>query len=189
MTAVMSVLLPRIKACAEENGDDTHGIGVSLNGGYSLVRTPTTDVYSGSILCLGERAYGGPLALVFSADGNGCSDNTLVYDALIDHADIEPTPACPAPGTVLNADFEATNGWGFYSGGGIAAFETGCGVASSSCGHLHSDNWGELPEMSELMSVPGNLTQPNAALTISYNSTTSPAGGALQVAIDGQDIG
>ncbi|MGH7327140.1 MAG: hypothetical protein ACREJX_02195, partial [Polyangiaceae bacterium] len=110
------------------------------------------------------------------------------YDGLLDHADIEPTPACPAPGTVTNSDFESSNGWALNGNGGIAELKTGCGVASSSCGHLHSDNWGQVPQISELMSVPGDVTQPNTALEVSYTGST-PAGSALQVSIDGQDIG
>lgn len=188
MTAVMTCSSSD-QGCAEENGSDSHGIGVMLNGGYSLLKTPTTDVYSQSFLCLGERAFGGPLSIVLSADGNGCGDSSLNYDALVDHADIEPTPACPAPGTVTNADFEGTNGWGLAGNGGVAELKTGCGVASSSCGHLHSDNWSQEPQVSELMSVPGDVTQPNAALQISYSASTVPTGGALQVAIDNQDIG
>lgn len=177
--------------CSDPNGpcDANYGIGAALNGGYSLLASSAgeTPTYSRYFLCLGERAYGGPLSVVFSADGYHCSAET--YDGLIDHADIEPKAECPLPGVVTNADFEAANGWSLTSGGGVAEFKAGCGVSSSACGHIYADANSQTPQIAQLMSVPGDLSQPNAAIEISYTGTTGTPTAALQVTLDNQEIG
>lgn len=78
-------------------------------------------------ICLGERAYGETVTLGVSARSTGCYSDAIEW--MVDEVDVypadrEPTmtdeeparPFCPAPGTIVNGDFEdGMPGWEILS--------------------------------------------------------------------------
>ncbi len=61
-----------------------------------------------SRICLGERAFGHDIDLVYRALENPDSSSTTVD---LDHVSILEGPECPKVGVVGNGDFSATTGW------------------------------------------------------------------------------
>jgi hypothetical protein len=167
------------------NGE-VHGFGVALNQGYELL--PMVDAYSSQLLCLGERAYGGPLDVVLSAEGNNCSDGSLQYDGILDHADVEPSSVCPLPEVITDADFEATpvTGWSLSAGGGTAEVIAGAGTLGTRGGHIAASTLGDSPTFTQMLSVPASSSIPHPALSIDYNAQS---GDAMQLSMNGQEFG
>ncbi len=170
------------QTCTESGGSDVHGIGVSLNKGF--VEVASADAFSGQVLCLGERAYGGPLELVLTAEGDSCGGD-VTYDAVIDHADIEPTPSCPVAGVIPNATFATSDGWVVSAGGGIAEIVNGAGTAGARGAHVQAMHLGDVPSVSQNLSIPADATTSHLALTMNFTGNQ----GGLQVSMGGQDIG
>jgi hypothetical protein len=169
--------------CSESGGSDVHGMGVSLNKGF--VELSSTDAFSGQVLCLGERAFGGPVEFVFSAEGDSCGVGTVAYDAVLDHVDVEPTPTCPLPGQIPNATFATNDKWVVAAGGGVAEIINGAGAAGGRGAHVQGMKMGDVPSLSQNLSVPGDATIPNLALTLNFTGNQE----GLQVSLNGQDIG
>lgn len=83
-------------------------------------------------VCLGDGAYGGTIAL--SMFPTVCT--TTAKSTTLDFIDIAPASDCPAPGQVLNSDFEANGGW--TASGTGAEVAAGVGDKSSRGGRLHN---------------------------------------------------
>ena len=132
-------------------------------------------------ICLGELQYGKGQDLRFSfAASNMCNPGT--YEAFIDHASIDPDPACPAPGTVFNGDFQAPAPGGWTSDTtqqGNAAVEM-VGVNGTLAAHLYSFQTCKRSSITGLWSPPLNMA--NAALLLSYKGTSTRN---LQLSVDG----
>jgi hypothetical protein len=184
----------RLSGAATCSGQDcgSQGIGFDVNGGYiaeSLGATP-----SPLVLCLGERAYGGPVTLTLTPWGDACATGSdAAYTALLDHVDIEPVTGCPAPGAITNADFETAAGWAVSSpitGSCTASAEVanGDGTAGTRGGKVVSTCEGAVASVSEAISIPYTET-PNLALQMDFNDTSSDAAAGLDLGFAGHSLG
>jgi hypothetical protein len=150
----------------------TYAAAVQLNGG--VVSVPYTPALTKQLVCLGERAYGGPLNIaVRPNDHTFCTEGPTTLQLLVDHLGIVSAPTCPAPATIPDANFEAaTNTWTFTPGGGTAALGAGLGVSGTAAGHIATTAGCQGPLMTNLTSFPF-MSMPGAALTFSFKGTAA----------------
>lgn len=143
-------------------------------------------VYEGSKveICLGERAYGDTVTLSVSAWSTSCLLDTLelsVDNVDVFPADSEPTmtddepkrPFCPAPGTIVNGDFEAgMPGWETLSEDAEIGIGRGVGgtrgvrLDGSTCSH---------PRVQGTASLPMHENTPNPAVEMWVDGTGAQA--------------
>jgi hypothetical protein len=121
--------------------------------------------------CLGEKAYGPNVDLTISnihTDGESGFCYSPGRQILIDSIAIVPDPSCPAPGGVLNGNFEANGGW--TASGTTAEVIASVGNNGSRGGRLAAATRGnDYPNLKGTISAPSSM--PNAALVFSYKGT------------------
>lgn len=126
--------------------------------------------------CLGEAAYGGEVEIELSNDPNGFRISCPTEaDLQIDHFQIvvaEPG-RCPAPGEVLNGDFEDEGGWKLTAGGesATASIEEGVGVDGSRAAVLAAIGLCEGARMRGTLSVPAASSMPSPAIELWWKGT------------------
>jgi hypothetical protein len=150
----------------------TYAAAVALNGG--IVSVPYTPTLTKQLVCLGERAYGGPLNItVRPNDHTLCNESPTSLQLLVDHLGIVSAPTCPAPATIPDANFEAAmDTWTFTPGGGTSALGSGLGVSGTAAGHIAVTMGCQSPQMTNLTSFPF-MSMPGAALTFSFKGTAA----------------
>lgn len=116
-------------------------------------------------ICLGESAYGGDVELRIRSQAGVCSATSTLD---LDRATIDPAPDCPAPGRVVNGDFEGTGGW-IASGAG-AEVATAVGTSGGRGGRISTTNLCQSPSLTGAMSAPSSSLT-NVALSFSYKGT------------------
>lgn len=119
-----------------------------------------------SRMCLGERAFGGPIELELFPSLCGSSVKSLA----LDHVAIVTAPECPAPGIVTNGDFEGVGGW-TVSGTG-AEVAASVGNQGSRGGRLHSTKRCDNPRLTGAFSIP-LATPARPALTFTAKGTVN----------------
>lgn len=103
-------------------------------------------------LCLGERAHGTGVSFMFAP-------RVSEIDRLfLDHVAIRKEPTCPAPGTVVNGNFEGTGGWMFSTP--LAQVTPDTGTNATRGGELKS-----VPTAEEAAELTGILSVPGASMT------------------------
>lgn len=126
--------------------------------------------------CLGEAAYGGEVEIELSNDPNQSSLSCPTEaDLQIDHVEIvvaEPGQ-CPAPGEVMNGDFEELGGWEFTPGGqsATAGIEEGVGVDDSRAAVLAATGLCDRARMRGTLSVPAASSMPSPAIELRWKVT------------------
>jgi len=169
---------PQLKLSAALNctycgEDDQSGgqLAVGFGEGFALASLSySLQMFTEIDVCLGERAYGTGVDLSFSSayqDSQSIFCSDTAFELYIDHASIEPSTTCPAAGTVLNGNFEATGGW---TAQGMASVKPNVGVGGSTAGQLVQMVSGDYAFLSGTMSSPYQ-SLPQAALTFTYNGT------------------
>ena len=116
--------------------------------------------------CLGERAYGAGVAVDIAAP---CGYQLSAVR--VDRAAIVVDPTCPAPGKVVNGDFEATGGW-TVSAASTATAEVAVlvGTSQSRGGRLKLVNGCDYAQLTGSISAPStSVSKP--ALTFSFKGT------------------
>ncbi len=113
-------------------------VNVLFNGG--AMSFETSSVYATSTRCLGERAFGAtaPLVIRHGARTAACAADRTAYLLEVDHLQIKPNAACPAPRTIGNADFEGDENWTATDGSGSSGYEDGVGVGGSRAWRLQT---------------------------------------------------
>lgn len=101
--------------------------------------------------CLGERAHGAGVPFLFAPR---VSELDRLY---LDHVAIRKDPTCPAPGTVVNGNFEATGGWTFSTP--LAQVVPEVGTNATRGGQLQS-----VPTQEEAAELTGTLSVPGASM-------------------------
>jgi hypothetical protein len=151
-----------------------YSAAVDLNGG--IVSVPYATSLTKQLVCLGERAYGGPLNIaVRPNDHTLCTEAPTTLQLLVDHLGIISAPNCPAPATIPDGNFEAaTDPWTFTPAGGISALGAGLGVSGTAAGHIATTTGCQGPQMSNLASFPF-MSMPSPALTFSFKGTAAKA--------------
>jgi hypothetical protein len=115
--------------------------------------------------CLGDRAYGRDVDLRIRATSVACGPTSLLD---LDRVAIVPDATCPAPGRVINGDFEATGGWAVSGTGAEVA--TGVGTAGGRGGHLSTTNLCQSPSLLGSWSPPSTgLARPALSFTYKGN--------------------
>ncbi|MEZ4400202.1 MAG: calcium-binding EGF-like domain-containing protein [Kofleriaceae bacterium] len=125
------------------------------------------DVAVPNQICLGTRAYGGPVTFTF---GNGAPLRCGAAPVSIDDVSIVPAIAgqCPTPGAVANGDFLAA-GQNWTSQGNVTFMTGRASLAGSPCASA---------AINGTLSIP-DAAGPGAALVVSYQ--LSGAGSASDV--------
>lgn len=113
-------------------------VNVLFNGG--AMSFDTSNVYATFTRCLGERAFGvtAPLSIRHGARSAGCAADRTAYLLEVDHLQIKPNAACPAPRTILNPDFEGDENWTATVGSGTSGYADGAGVGGSRAWRLQT---------------------------------------------------
>lgn len=159
--------------------EDPPSLAVDLGGGH-LGFLAFGESSTQRTLCLGERAFGGDVELRLRAAAlSACTPESRLT---LDRAAIVAAPACPAPGTIPNSDFEGNGGW--TVSGTSAEVATGMGSKGGRAGHLVTTNKCQQPSLNGVMSAPLRaLARP--ALTFSYKGST----GAEMLVSGGSPLG
>ncbi|MBN2360876.1 MAG: hypothetical protein JXR83_15580 [Deltaproteobacteria bacterium] len=148
---------------------------VVVNGGEYGYWLPGS-TWSRRSICLGARAYGGPLEIRFEV-ADACSTcepgfpfGGTVPTFEIDNAVIEPASAgeCPAVGSILNPDFEqGPVGWTpTSSDGGSAGVSSGAGTGGSWAGQLATSTICDQAALAGRASLPLAADAPSSALQL-----------------------
>jgi hypothetical protein len=144
-------------------------LGTRINGGWHWHALSKT--FQTFTTCLGERGYGGPVELGFRSTPCSTCDPGQQFSVLVDNVRIVPDAAgkCPAPGKLLNGDFEQNaKGWTFRTQGtnATAAVAAGVGISGSAAGRLATQVACSDASMATLASVPLASNLPRAAIEI-----------------------
>ncbi|XXY52952.1 hypothetical protein WME91_17650 [Sorangium sp. So ce269] len=142
------------------------GIGVRINGGFSNIDLMPSSSFTPQRVCLGARAYGGPIELLLGPSRRSplCDEATgQGYTLAFDDVAMQPDAMheCPAPGQVLNGDFEAgASGWTATPESGVSEVKSGLGARSGQGGHIATTFFCQYPSLEGTVSAP----LPSAAL-------------------------
>lgn len=142
------------------------GVGVRIGGGTSDIDLMPSSSFSPQRVCLGERAYGGPIELLLGPARRSrlCDEDTgQGFTLTFDDVAIQPDEMseCPRPGQVLNGDFEAgVAGWTATPENGVSEIEVGLGQGGGKGGHLATSLFCQYPSLEGTASAP----LPSAAL-------------------------
>ncbi|WP_437808862.1 hypothetical protein [Sorangium sp. So ce1078] len=142
------------------------GVGVRINGGFSNLDLMPSSSFSPQRVCLGERAYGGPIELLLGPSRRSplCDEATgQGYTLTFDDVAIRPDEMseCPLPGQVLNGDFEGGDaGWTATSENGVSEIRSGLGQGGGKGGHIGTTLFCQYPALEGTVSAP----LPSAAL-------------------------
>jgi len=159
--------------CARDFGScSVSPVNVLFNGG--AMSFETSSVYATSTRCLGERAFGAtaPLVIRHGARGAACAPDLTAYLLEVDHLQIKPNAACPAPRTIRNADFEGDENWTATAGSGGSAYADGAGVGGSRAWRLQTAATSQSPGVVGIASWPAG---DGAALEVSLTGTAGKA--------------
>ncbi|WP_438015198.1 hypothetical protein WMF18_30530 [Sorangium sp. So ce315] len=149
------------------------GVGVRINGGFSQLDLMPSSSFAPQRVCLGARAYGGPIELLLGpsrrsphcdeATGQGY---TLAFDDVAIQRDA--TNECPAPGQVMNGDFEGgAAGWKATPENGVSEVKRGLGQRGGRGGHIATTSFCQYPTLEGTVSAPlPSAALPNPALRI-----------------------
>lgn len=140
---------------------------VSFNGTVTTLSTSFGTSFAPSTICLGEKAFGGPLTLKI-----GVSPDSFCFDApemYVDRAHIEPSATCPIPGTVFNGDFDGLGGWTVSPGAEVAP---GVGTGGSRGAKLTTDTLCKFTSMTGIAAAPGTSMK-TPALSIVVQGTVN----------------
>ncbi|WP_159397695.1 hypothetical protein [Sorangium cellulosum] len=162
------------------------GIGVRINGGLSNIDVMPSSTWSSHRVCLGARAYGGPLELLLGpfrrpplCDEAAGQGYTLAFDDIAVQPD--RMNECPLPGQVLNGDFEGGDaGWTATPEQGISEIKDGLGKDDGRGGHLGTTLFCQNPSLRGMISAPLPAALPNPALRIWSRGTP---GASVHVAL------
>ncbi|WP_437587068.1 hypothetical protein [Sorangium sp. So ce1000] len=142
------------------------GVGVRIDGGTSDIDLMPSSSFAPQRVCLGERAYGGPIGLLLGPARRSplCDEDTgQGFTLTFDDVAIQPAEMneCPPPGQVLNGDFEAgAAGWKATPENGVAEIEGGLGQGGGKGGRLATTLFCQVPSLEGTVSAP----LPSAAL-------------------------
>ncbi len=140
---------------------------VGINGTVSTLSTPFGTSFATTSVCLGERAFGGPVTLTLGASPDSfCFDAPEMY---IDRAHIEPSANCPVPGTVFNGDFDGLGGWTVSPGAEVAP---GVGTGGTRGAKLQTDTFCKSTSMTGTAAPPFS-TMKSPALSVVVQGTVS----------------
>jgi hypothetical protein len=164
------------------------GAGVNLNGGWRFF--PVSTDWRNERVCLGERAYGGPVHVGVAAAEKpyDCAFSPTAMVA-VDHLVITPAEPgeCPAPGQVLNADFEEPEGWtGQPSGtGATAGITSGVGENGTRGGQMTTSQLCSGASLTGMASWPYESVQ-NPAIEVWWQGTS---GKPMELHLDNRVVG
>jgi hypothetical protein len=153
-------------------------LGTRINGGWHWHALTTT--FQTFTTCLGERGYGGAVELGFRSTPCSTCDPGQQFSVLVDNVRIVPDLAgmCPAPGSLLNGDFDlAAKGWTFFKEGtnATAGVVTGVGISGSAAGRMATQVGCSRASMATLASIPLASHLPRAAIEVWSKGTTGKA--------------
>ncbi|WP_437479492.1 hypothetical protein WME75_33690 [Sorangium sp. So ce1014] len=149
------------------------GVGVRINGGFSNLDLMPSSSFAPQRVCLGERAYGGPVELLFGpsrrsplCDEAAGQGYTLAFDDVAIRPD--EMSECPLPGQVLNGDFEGgAAGWTATPENGVSGIVSGLGQGGGKGGQLATTLFCQYPSLEGAVSAPlPSAALPNPALRI-----------------------
>lgn len=172
----------------------------SLNGALLAIGVGDqwTDVrvqpsaYRTDSICLGAAAYGGPVAFrigMFPASGMPCAAGaqdkaTLKVDQI--QVLVADPGECPAPGSVLNGDFEGATGWTFSSvQAGTGALVDAAGEAGTKGAQLNGTNRCSEVTMTGNASFPAKGALAHPAVDVYWQGTS---GERLVFQIGGKNV-
>jgi hypothetical protein len=163
------------------------GVGVNLNGGWRFF--PISTDWRTERICLGERAYGGSVPIgVAAADRPYDCASTPTSMVAVDHLEITPAEPgeCPAPGQVLNADFEDPEGWTAeaYGTGATADVVAGAGENGTRGGQMTTSQLCSRASLSGVASWPDESVQ-NPAIEVWWQGTS---GKPMELYLDNRSV-
>ncbi len=188
----LALRMNRTDDCWGAGGTSCSGpaTAVTINGATTLFEATTLS--RATMACLGERAYGGTYDVVVGAgDRSNCALGQTV-DMVVDHLDIEPSAACPVPGTLPDGDFEDAGTWTASmppnaSAGTppVAELLPGAGTDGSRAAHVSIGAPCDFAQLQALISPP--LTSvPNLAVQLAFLGT---GGARLGLSLNGVVLG
>ncbi|WP_434042486.1 MULTISPECIES: hypothetical protein [Sorangium] len=142
------------------------GVGVRINGSFSNIDLMPSSSFAPQRVCLGARAYGGPVELLLGPSRRSphCDDATgQGYTLAFDDVAIQrgAMNECPPPGQVLNGDFEGgAAGWTATPENGVSEVKGGLGQRGGQGGHIATTLFCQYPTLEGTVSAP----LPSAAL-------------------------
>ncbi|XXX74238.1 hypothetical protein WMF30_42000 [Sorangium sp. So ce134] len=149
------------------------GVGVRINGGFSDLELMPSSSFAPQRVCLGERAYGGPIELLLGPSRRSpqCDEEAgQGYTLAFDDVAIRPdgTSECPLPGQALNGDFEAGGaGWTATPDNGVSEVRSGLGQGGGKGGYIGTTHFCQYPSLEGTVSAPlPSAALPNPALRI-----------------------
>ena len=157
-------------------GFDRVGAIVNIDGGWNEFLSQTS--YAEQSFCLGEAGYGGDVSFELSPNqiSNSC-DGTPITSLSIDRFAVRVAGPgeCPAPGTVLNGNFEDSSGWEFVTtGDGVAEYAAGAGVGASRGAQLTTATRCSSAGAKGSISLPTEASVPSTAVQFSLTGTSTP---------------
>jgi hypothetical protein len=154
--------------------DSSFGGAQVTVGGASYDLPATNDEYQTRRICLGARAYGGPVPFIAGAGGapGNCDDEgpRLTFDRVA--IEVADPGECPEPGTIVNGDFEADEGWTFTTTqSGTGEIVAGAGEEGSRAGVLTNVNRCSSATMTTRISAPAAGTMAGQAIELFWTAT------------------
>ncbi|WP_437731534.1 hypothetical protein [Sorangium sp. So ce1335] len=136
------------------------GVGVRINGGLSNIDLMPSSSFAPQRVCLGARAYGGPIELLLGpsrrsphCDEAAGQGYTLAFDDVAIQRDA--MNECPAPGQVMNGDFEGGGaGWKATPENGVSEVKRGAGQRGGKGGHIATTLFCQYPTLEGTVSAP-----------------------------------
>ncbi|HET9620617.1 MAG TPA: hypothetical protein VFP84_04580 [Kofleriaceae bacterium] len=149
--------------------------------------------YRTDSICLGAAAYGGPIKFqvgMIPSAGLSCNSPVSSPNANIRIDQLQVVPAtldeCPAPGSVLNGDFEGPAGWTFTPIiGATGALVAGAGEGGTKGAQLATANKCSQATMTGTASFPTRAMMANPAIDLFWSA---PPGERIVFQIGGKNI-
>lgn len=144
-----------------------------------------------SLVCLGDAAYGGEVEFRVVGDTFTCPSPDAFDELLVDRLEVVRASdvglECPAPGVVLDGDFEGNgSAWeGLAPSDGFAGVQEGIGSDGSRAGRLQTATLCSEPTLDGLGSWPLPSTLESPALRFLWNGTS---GRDLDVILDSTEL-